>query len=68
MADSTEDFQNWDGIPHIPQDLLEELERRAESWQPRLDTPEREIWYELGRRKYVQFLRQVYNYQNNVQQ
>lgn len=68
MADSAEDTQDWAKIPAIDLALLEYLERREVSWFPTLDTPDRKIWYQAGRRSFVQFLRQVYNFQNNVQQ
>lgn len=66
MSDSTD--KDWNRLPPIPKALLEELERRMGDFRPNLDTPNRRIWYELGRRSYLQFLRRVYDLQNNVHQ
>ena len=66
MSDSTD--KDWDKMPPVPKALLEELERRMGEFHPNLDTPDRRIWYELGRRAYLKFLRRVYERQSNVQQ
>ncbi|MAA66338.1 MAG: hypothetical protein CL581_16400 [Alteromonadaceae bacterium] len=67
MVAST-DTGGWEKIPAVPKALLEELERRMGEFNPALDTPDRKIWYELGRRDFLRFLRRVYDHQNNVRQ
>lgn len=67
MAAST-DTGGWEKIPAVPKALLEELERRMGEYNPTLETPDRRIWYELGRRDFLRFLRRVYEHQNNVRQ
>ncbi|QDP60610.1 MAG: hypothetical protein Unbinned767contig1000_35 [Prokaryotic dsDNA virus sp.] len=65
MSDST-DTGGWDKLPAVPKALLEELERRMGEFNPSLDTPDRKIWFELGRRDFLRFLRRVFDYQHNV--
>lgn len=67
MSASTDTTEGgWEKIPAIPRALLEELERRMGEFVPNLDTPDRRIWFELGRRDFLRFLRRVYDHQSNV--
>lgn len=50
-------------FPTVPLALLKELERLFPVYTPGLDTPERKIWYELGKRAVVTMLRDEYEKQ-----
>ena len=50
-----------EGFPHIPQDLLAELERRFPERCPDLKTDDRIIWFYAGQRAVVRFLWERHN-------
>lgn len=43
--------------PHIPEDLVEFLDRRFPEQSPRLGTPLEYIWFQAGERNVVRFLK-----------
>jgi hypothetical protein len=53
-------------FPAVPAELLEELERRFLDASPELNTPDRAVWANVGRREVVQFLRQQFEEQNET--
>lgn len=54
-----------DQLPVIPQDLLEELDKRFPERCPEPSWSEREIWMRTGERRVVRFLKHVFEQQNS---
>ncbi|GGX91111.1 hypothetical protein GCM10007160_18240 [Litchfieldella qijiaojingensis] len=48
----------------VPQDLLKELDQRFPSQCPDINDSERQIWINKGKREVVEFLKLVYEEQN----
>lgn len=55
-----------DSFPHIPRDLIEELERRFPERTPDLTMTIDQIRYMSGERAVVRFLRDQFNRQNEA--
>ena len=50
--------------PYITPELLEYLERLYPDRSPRIDTPDRQVWFQSGQADLVRHLRSVFDQQN----
>lgn len=55
-----------DALPKVSPELIEYLERIYPDRLPSLGTPEKEIWYEVGRVAVVRHLRSIFDEQNQT--
>jgi len=61
MDDSLESFRK--PLPHIPKDLIEDLDARFPHRCPGPHDPERSIWIYAGQRQMVEFLKENFKRQ-----
>ncbi len=52
-------------VPPVPEALVAYLEKTFPLFLPPLEWSERRIWLEVGKRRVVEFLRAVYDQQQN---
>lgn len=51
-------------FPFLPEDLIDELNRRYPERTPESEWAEREIWIRVGERRVIRFLNEMYARQN----
>jgi hypothetical protein len=51
-------------LPFIPQDLLDDLNRRYPERCPEVDWSDRDIWLKAGERRVIRFLNEQFKRQN----
>lgn len=56
--DNAGHMEEDDEFPFIPPELLEALERKLPEYHPLPGVPPEKIWWEVGRRSVLQYLRQ----------
>ena len=55
---------NEQTLPFIPQDLLDDLNRRYPERCPEADWSDRDIWLKAGERRVIRFLNEQFKRQN----